>query len=562
MTTVLRCLVLALGLPAAAVALPPGAAPASTAVSSPSDVLARIGKTAIARGELERMFARSPKELRQKGMRNYLGEMVKFRVQLELGRRKGYDRNPAVLARLGPGKREALARLAFEEEKAKLAPITEASVRATYESRKGLMIEPESVEVREVLCAGRDDAQALRAQIDKAGGVDKLGEPNRPRVREPRKIFAGMVPADLFYMLKGQKAGVVSEPYETKEGWRLYVVMALHPERQKSFDEVKEALRQELVGRQDEEILSRLMETCGKKWPVKVYEERMSDLAPDTVVAEIGDAKITRQDVLLELGRYDKVMKEYLTRSPGRRMLLDRLAQRECLAQEGASRKSIQDRHGTELEYAEEKEIVETLLSEECYRHVQIDEAEERRYYTENLKKFGREQVDSAHILFRRKTGDSMKRAGAALARVRAGEDFHALARELSEDQATRDRGGSLGWFGRQFLVEPYERAAFSMAEGQITSRPVESLYGVHIIKVEGLRKAAPFELVRDAVVKELTQKRRDEAYERFVAAAVREVGVEQHPELLPPDPAPPKAPSVSKITITSDGELRVEPGK
>ncbi|MBI4865339.1 MAG: peptidyl-prolyl cis-trans isomerase [Candidatus Wallbacteria bacterium] len=556
----LRTVSLSLALAAQLAAAEPSAAP-SAPRAGPGDVLARVGGVPISRAELERMFAAGPPELKSRGQRQYLAELVKFRTLLELGKRKGYDKNPAVKARLAPKVRETLARLVFDEEKAKLPPITPEAARAAYETRKALMVEPESVEASEVACNSRADAESFLDRARKAGGAGGLSAADTSRLKDLGKVYAGMVPANVFYFLKGLPLGTVSEPVETRSGWRLYVVRALHPERQKSFEDVKAALEQELSGGRDEQVLAGLMDMCGKKFPVKVHEARMAEADPLAVVIEVGEARITRQEVLLELERYEKVMREYLTREPGRRMLLDRLAQRECLAQEASSRPSIQEKFGTQLQYSQDKEVVETLLSEECYRHVRIDDAEERKYYQENRRKFGREQVQSSHILFRRKGSDPAKRAAEALRRLSAGEDFHALARELSEDQATKDKGGELGWFGREFLVEPYDRAAFSMSEGQITSRPVESLYGLHLIKVEGLKRAVPFEQVRDAVVKELTQKRRDEAYQKFLEAARREIGVEEHPELLPPDPAPPpdpRAASVQKITITSDGQIRI----
>lgn len=71
--------------------------------------------------------------------------------------------------------------------------------------------------------------------------------------------------------------------------------------------------------------------------------------------------------------------------------------------------------------------------------------------------------------------------------RARAGEDFAALAMELSADPGSRVQGGDLGWFGRGVMVKEFEDAAFALQKGQI-SPIIESPFGYHIIKTEDRR--------------------------------------------------------------------------
>ncbi len=71
----------------------------------------------------------------------------------------------------------------------------------------------------------------------------------------------------------------------------------------------------------------------------------------------------------------------------------------------------------------------------------------------------------------------------ALLQRIRAGEDFEAMARTYSQDRGSGAQGGDLGEFGAGEMVAPFEQAAFALEPGEVSDL-VESPYGLHIIQV------------------------------------------------------------------------------
>jgi len=120
----------------------------------------------------------------------------------------------------------------------------------------------------------------------------------------------------------------------------------------------------------------------------------------------------------------------------------------------------------------------------------------------EYMKAHPEEQVHARHILIAVKSEDSPTEGGLdkaaarakaeeALKRVKAGENFEALAKEYSTDPGSKENGGDLGWFGRGRMVPDFEKAAFALQPGQV-SEIVESPFGFHIIKVEGRRNGDP----------------------------------------------------------------------
>jgi peptidyl-prolyl cis-trans isomerase C len=86
-------------------------------------------------------------------------------------------------------------------------------------------------------------------------------------------------------------------------------------------------------------------------------------------------------------------------------------------------------------------------------------------------------KIKCSHILVQKQS-----EALAILERLKKGESFSNLAKELSIDKGSGKRGGDLGYFGRGMMVKPFEEAAFKLEKGQ-TSEPVRTEFGYHIIK-------------------------------------------------------------------------------
>ena len=86
-------------------------------------------------------------------------------------------------------------------------------------------------------------------------------------------------------------------------------------------------------------------------------------------------------------------------------------------------------------------------------------------------------KIKCAHILVQKQS-----EAIAILDKIKKGEKFGKLAKELSIDTGSAKRDGNLGFFGRGKMVKEFETAAFNLQVGQI-SEPIKTQYGYHIIK-------------------------------------------------------------------------------
>ena len=72
--------------------------------------------------------------------------------------------------------------------------------------------------------------------------------------------------------------------------------------------------------------------------------------------------------------------------------------------------------------------------------------------------------------------------------RIEKGEDFHTLAKQISEDPSAKQNSGALGYIQPFLTVLPFEDAAYATAEGKV-SDPVRTDFGYHLIYVTNRRK-------------------------------------------------------------------------
>jgi len=84
---------------------------------------------------------------------------------------------------------------------------------------------------------------------------------------------------------------------------------------------------------------------------------------------------------------------------------------------------------------------------------------------------------------------EARERAEAAWRRLRAGEVFETVAREVSEDAMSKPEGGVLGCIPRDALGKQFADEVAALKPGQ-HGRPVESPWGCHVIRRDILSDA------------------------------------------------------------------------
>lgn len=161
-------------------------------------------------------------------------------------------------------------------------------------------------------------------------------------------------------------------------------------------------------------------------------------------------------------------------------------------------------------------------------------EAALESYYKQNLEQYRvQNRVHVEHILLKTtgktdaEVAEIRKKAEDILAKARKGAKFEDLARQYSEDDTSKVKGGDLGWILRGQTVPEFEQAAFALKPGEISGL-VKSMFGFHIIKMVEREEARTksFEEVRGAIEPILAGQMADEkaaALSEQMASAVRQ---------------------------------------
>ncbi|MBQ9656214.1 MAG: peptidylprolyl isomerase [Prevotella sp.] len=140
--------------------------------------------------------------------------------------------------------------------------------------------------------------------------------------------------------------------------------------------------------------------------------------------------------------------------------------------------------------------------------------AEAHKVYDQTVEHIGPDGlVMAGHILMlipqkatQEQQDEAKRRIDSVYTALKAGADFETLARQLSQDPGSAQRGGMLGWFSRHQMVKEFEDAAFALQPGEM-SKPVLTPYGWHIILVKERKQMEPFDFHKESILRFLEQR-------------------------------------------------------
>jgi len=185
----------------------------------------------------------------------------------------------------------------------------------------------------------------------------------------------------------------------------------------------------------------------------------------------------------------------------------------------------------SELENAKREILVRNYLERKLAITERITEKEALDYYNENKESYALpdDEIRALHILVA-----SADEANSAYRRIRNGEDFETVAKEVSSDYSENQRI-DLGYFQKENIVPDVAASVFSYRVGSVT-RPLQSEFGFHIFKILDKRQKGTvreFDEVKDQIIARLKSIRKNEKYRELIIELRNKTDINTNIDLL-----------------------------
>ncbi len=242
------------------------------------------------------------------------------------------------------------------------------------------------------------------------------------------------------------------------------------------------------------------------------------DVTRDTVVATVNGTNITLGEVIVAAtqlpAQYQQLPPDVLFSG-----VTDQLIQQELLAQSATGEPA-----SLAIALANQRR---SILANDVIGDVVVsavtEEAVQAAYDAQFANVEPATEWNASHILV-----GTQEEAQAVIDRLNAGEDFAAVAQEVSTDTGSGAQGGELGWFGAGMMVPEFEQGVSGLEPGAV-SEPIQSQFGFHVIRLNETRpQEAP---ALDEVRSEIEAQVQQEAIE------ARIVELESAAEVTRPEP-------------------------
>ena len=233
------------------------------------------------------------------------------------------------------------------------------------------------------------------------------------------------------------------------------------------------------------------------------------------VIATVNSVPIHKSDLDRLIMEYQRRTGKQQVTSEEKKKILENLVTRQLILQQPEMQLLKDDPAiKAEVNRYEENLIVGRYISDRISAAVKLTDEDLRGYYQQHTDQFSvSPKIEAGVILLK-----TREAAEQALQKLQQGADFAQLAKEISIDLPSAQKGGSLGVVERGTVFPEIWRVLIRLQEGQI-SDIVQTKYGyniVKVIKVVSPESIKPFDEVKDEIERSLLPKKRETVYDEM----------------------------------------------
>lgn len=244
----------------------------------------------------------------------------------------------------------------------------------------------------------------------------------------------------------------------------------------------------------------------------------------EKILAVSAGHEITEQELNDLIANYPPEQQIYLSDPNAKKEILEQLIGFHLFTKMAEEEKIKESKEYKETLAKMENELASHMAATSVIEKVTVEEDEARAYFDQNPAQFTADaQVKAKHILV-----DGEETAKQVAKEIANGKSFEDAAKEYSTCPSG-EKGGDLGYFGKGQMVSEFEKAALEGEIGKVLG-PVQTQFGYHLILVEDKKekKELSFAEVKDQLMDQLLQKKKQTVYAETVKKLEEKYGVER----------------------------------
>jgi peptidyl-prolyl cis-trans isomerase C len=246
-----------------------------------------------------------------------------------------------------------------------------------------------------------------------------------------------------------------------------------------------------------------MMAACGKGQQ-QAAAPAPADKAAPPPVATVDGSPISRVE-------YDIYLKSLLQGRPTTELTADQRNQvlDEMISMQLLAGQAVKDGLDKDPDVAARLDVLRMRVladseSQNYLKGKEPSEAELKAEYDTDIAAMDKTEYHARHILVA-----SKELADAVIKKIKGGAKFEDVAKAESTD-GSKANGGDLGWFTLSRMAKPFAEAVKGLKKGEMTSTPVQTQFGWHVIRLDDTREMAPppFDQVKQQVTNGIIQKK------------------------------------------------------